>query len=326
MTPAPPATARRGPRQPVLWLFVGVVTLAVVGSVVGFVAARAAAGTPVDAARGYLQALADADAGRALSFTSAPPVDRTLLTDAVLADSRRRAPLTDVQVTAAPGADDAVDVRYRLGDQPVADHYTLSRVAGTWELDRVSVPVDFLPDFDSRLPVLVNGTEVRDQGSEAFPVSYAVTTGREDVDWGPTSTTTVDLAAGLSNLDLDVRLTPAGRKAFVAGAKKAVAACTSQRQLAPDGCPFGFRQPTRGPRIPSSTVRWKVKGDPWSRLTDPEVDVVTEPGTARASVAMTFTCLCRFSTGQACRPQDVTNPVVFAADVTREPLEVRLAS
>jgi hypothetical protein len=309
-----------------LWVFLGVVALAVIGSGVGIAVARATAQKPVDAARGYLQALADADAGKALSYTSSAPVDQTLLTNAVLADSRQRAPLTDIAVSATPGSDDTVDVHYRLGDQPVDDHYTLTRVSGQWKLDKVSVPVNFLPVIDARIPAIVNGTPVDMQATEAFPVSYHLTTGLPSVDWGEKSTASVTLEQGGTPLDLEPRVTEAGKRAFLSSARKVIASCTGKRDLAPDGCPFGFRQPSSGPKIPNSTVRWKVKGDPLSKLGNPELNSMVDPGTAKARTTMTFTCTCRFSTGEACKPSDVTNPVVFVADVTKQPLEVKLSA
>ena len=321
---APPS--RKRPRQLALWVFLGVVALSVIGSGVGFAVARATAPKPVDAARGYLQALADADAAKALSYTASAPVDQTLLTDAVLASSRQRAPLTDIQVDATPGSDEAVDVHYRLGDQPVDDHYTLSRVSGQWKLDKVSTPVNFMPVIDARLPVVVNGAPVDMQATSAFPVTYAVTTGLPSVDWGKNSTTSVTLAQGSTDLKLEPRLTDAGRRAFLSGAHKVIASCTSKRDLAPGGCPFGFRQPSSGPRIPNSTVRWTVKGNPWAKLGNPTLNSIVDPGTAKASTSMTFVCTCRFSNGQACKPQGVTNPVTFAADVTKQPLEVQLSA
>jgi hypothetical protein len=321
-----PTPTRNKPRQLALWVFLGVVALAVIGSGVGFAVARATAEKPADVARGYLQALADADAAKALSYTSSVPVERSLLTDAVLADSRQRAPLTDVSVSATPGYDDAVDVHYRLGDQPVDDHYTLTRVSRQWKLDKVSEPVNFMPIIDARIPVLVNGTLVDTQATEAFPVSYRLTTGLPSVDWGENSTSSVTLSQGGTPLELEPRVTEAGKRAFLSGARKAIATCTGKRDLAPDGCPFGFRQPSSGPKIPNSTVRWKVKGDPLSKLGDPELSSMVDPGTAKARATMTFTCTCRFSTGQACKPSDVTNPVVFVADVTKQSLEVKLSA
>lgn len=325
--PTPPAGRRR--RDVPLIAFLSVVAVVVIGSIGAFAVVRTSADKPTDAARGYLQALADADAARALSYTSSAPVDQTLLTDAVLADSRRRDPLTDITVTADPVSDGAVDVHYRLGDTPVDDHYTLSRVSGRWKLDQVSVPANFMPVISTRLPVVVNGTTVTMQATSAFPVSYAVTTGLPDVDWGERSTAIVELGQ-LSQLSTDLRLEPrlteTGERAFLAGAKKLISTCVAQRDLAPDGCPFGFRQPSGGPRITGSSVRWKLKGNPWASLDKPEISSFVDPGTAKVTTQLTFTCTCRFSNGQACRPQDITNPVTFASDVTQQPLEVQLSA
>lgn len=324
MTPLP-APPRRRADVPLL-VFLAVVVLAVAGSGVTVGVGVSSRQKPTDVARAYLQALADADAARALSFTSSTPVDTTLLTDGVLAASRQRAPLTDVAVTAEPGSDEVVDVSYRLGDRPVTDRYSLSRVSGVWKLDKVSVPVSFMPLFDARIPVVVNGTAVDSQATEAFPVSYAVTTGLPGVDWGADSTASVTLDGGAGPLTLEPRLTDRGRKEFVAGARKVVGACVAQRKLAPSGCPFGFRQPTSGPRIPDSTVRWRLKGDPWTHLPAPVIDSATDPGHARTQTRMTFTNTCRFSTGEACRAEDQTRDVILVGDVGAEPIRVELSA
>ena len=247
-TPASTPTPARGkPRQLALSVFLGVVALAVIGSGVGITVARATAKKPFDVARGYLQALADARCVEG-AFLHVVRAGRTFAADidAVLADSRQRAPMTDSAAIATPGSDEAVDVHYRLGDEPVDDHYTLTRVSRQSKLDKISKPVSFLPVIDARIQVVVNGTPVDTQFTEAFPVSYHVTTGLPSVDKGENRTASVKLSQGGTVHDLQPRVTEAGQHAFLSGGRKAIATWHLQ------GRPRTRRVPLRLPPAPAA--------------------------------------------------------------------------
>lgn len=319
----PDSPAKRRKPQIALWVFVGIVTLTVVGSLVAANAIRASAARtgPVQVVRSFLEALAAADATTALSYAVAPPADQTLLTDAVLAESMRRAPMNDIDVSLAPGGDERVSVSYTLGGKDYDDSYTVTRLGSAYKLDQVSESVFLTPIVD-KFPVVVNGTPLTTQSADVFPVTHVVTTGLPNVDWGDDATFVGAVHSLREKPSLQAQVTKTGKQAFVTGAKKRLNACLAQRRLAPKDCPFGFTQPTSGPRVDESTVRWTVKGNPWSKLGDPEIDAFIDQGSAKADAEMTFTVTCRFTDGQGCEPQNDTKKVTFAGDLFTNPMKV----
>ena len=313
-----------------LLVFVGVVVLVLVGSGVALGVSTGGTRSPesqrVAAVRGFFDALVAADAARALSYAATPPVDTSMLTDEVLAANQRLSPIADVVVTPST-YDQSVEVSYTVGGKPVVDQYTTDSTTGEHKLRQVSNSVTFVLLDLHRLPLLANGVAVQGKQVELFPGSYALTTGLPYVSWGDSSRVDISVETGGTAPALEPTVTAEGRRAFLAAAKKLVSTCTARHRLDPSpGCPFGLRQPTSGPRVSESSVRWQLKGDPWKPVADPEISSFTGAGIAKASTTMSFTCTCRFSTGQRCRPQDVTNPVTFAADVTEDRLTVRLAA
>lgn len=329
--PEAPAAPEDGPaprrrRDVPLLVFVGAVVLAVVASVVVGVVVWNGRERPGDVAKAYLEAVAAGDAAKALSFAATPPGDTSMLTDEVLRANQQRAPIADVAVVPSD-SDTEVEVTYTVGGVPTSDRYTVSPGGDGYLLDRVSGSLTFVTAGVDSLPLLANGVRVQQTTVELFPGSYAFTTGLPNVDWGDDTETGVRLGRPTSVPRLQPRITDAGRRAFLAGAKKLVGTCTAKRELNPSpGCPFGLRQPTSGPRVPDSTVRWRLEGDPWKAVADPEVSSFTDQSLARASASMTFVCTCRYSTGEACRPQRATNRVGFVGDVTTDPMKVSFSA
>lgn len=326
-----------GPDRPVarrrdlpLLVFVGVVVLVVVASFVGAKALTSGSRSPESraaaAVQQYLEALTAGDAGKALSYAATPPADTSLLTDEVLRASQELAPLADITVVPG-GTESRVDVTFTRGGEPGSDTYRVTRTDDGYKLDQVSGTVSFVTAGNDELPLLANGVEVTTSTVELFPGAYAFTTGLPNVDWGDDARATVRISLPSDVPRLAPRVTAAGKKAFVAGAKKIVSACTAKRQLNPSSsCPFGLRQPTSGPKVPDSTVRWRLEGNPWGAVDDPTISSFIDPGVAKASTSMTFVCTCRYSTGEACLPQRVTNRVTFAADLTTDPMKVAFSS
>ena len=250
----------------------------------------------------------------------AAPADQSLLTDAVLAESMRQAPLRDIEVSMDPGAE-RVQASYTLGVKDYDDVYTPIKVGSTYKLDKVSGSAYLNPLVD-KFPVLVNGTPLTNFDAEVFPVSHTVTTGMPNVDWGDDATFVGAVHALRTPPTLQARITHAGKQAFARGAKKRLGACLTQHRLSPKDCPFGFTQPTSGPRVKESSVRWKVEGNPWAQLGDPEISTFADQGSAKADTKITFTVTCRFTDGEGCRPQSDTENVTFAGDLATNPMRV----
>jgi hypothetical protein len=125
------------------------VLLAVLLAVVGVVVAAlgyAETSSPAGVVRGYFAALARADAAEALAYGTVPVGPHTLLTDTVLQEQQRIAPLRHFAVvsTHRHGTKAEVAVKYALGfpgeDVPVSVSVPVHKRSGVWRLDYVAIP------------------------------------------------------------------------------------------------------------------------------------------------------------------------------------------
>ena len=92
---------------------------------------------PSDAVKSYLEALAAGQAATALSLGDDAPADTSLLTDAVLAQSNKLAPLTDINV---PDVNDEyayqVAASFKLGKQAVNENFSVAQIGRRLEAGR----------------------------------------------------------------------------------------------------------------------------------------------------------------------------------------------
>jgi hypothetical protein len=319
----PPATAPK-PRQLALIAFVGVVAVSVIASLVAFAVSRSEPSdtTPKGAVRGFLDALAAGDAAKALSYAAEPPDDQALLTDAVLADSNRRAPLHDIKVgTVSSGL---YKVHYLLGDEAIDDSWTTRRVGQAYKLDYATWLTLLPTSAGKQLPLLVNGQLTTGTGAHLFPVSYEFTTGLPTATWGPVTTKIVRIGTQeMAPPSLHPELTEQGTEQFQSGAQQTLRTCLARHELAPQGCPFGFDQPVVGPQIDDSTVRWSVEGDPLRGLRG-QINPLYDSAYATANANATFHVSCRYTSGAPCEPTSQPKTVKVAGDLTTSPMKVVL--
>lgn len=86
------------------------------------------------AALGYLTALSKGRSADVLAYLSSPPGSTIFMTDAVLAESRKTDPITDIEVQRGAGARDVV-AYYNFGDRRMKDRYTVEKCAdGFWRI------------------------------------------------------------------------------------------------------------------------------------------------------------------------------------------------
>ncbi len=246
-----------------------------VGLVVGAVPACTAgsAPEPEQAARAFLDAVGEGRAVDALGYLRTPPSDRTLLTDAVLADAVRQAPITDVTASARGGGDRRrlVDVSYEIGGRRVTDTYATVQVGDRWLVDETLPAV---PGFDDRpggVAVTVSGLPVaplrvydpfNGRWSAGVPSDGAVLTSASD----PGATAGTPVLPGRYQFSLDhplldveraeftvtslhapvtmadqaprTRMTDEGKTRTVAAAETALTTCVQVTTLA--ACGLGF--------------------------------------------------------------------------------------
>jgi hypothetical protein len=140
---------------------------------------------PSDAVAAYLQALAAGDATSALSYAADPAPSGPLLTNEVLAESRKLTPLTEIQV---PVIEDqnakSVSATYTLGSSTVSESFDVVKVANAWKLSRAVKDLDLSFIVDGPVPLKINGVKVAQEAVAVLPGSYAFTSGLPYVGYG----------------------------------------------------------------------------------------------------------------------------------------------
>ncbi|WAX59254.1 hypothetical protein M6B22_10935 [Jatrophihabitans cynanchi] len=210
------------------------------GTAVAYQAYRSTAG-PDGAVRGYLAALADSDAPAALAFGDLPAGPHTLLTDAVLREQQRIAPIRRVQVVSVDQAGNQaqVAVRYRLefatGVQIVNDTVAVHRRGHAWRLDRTAVATDLhLAQAADRATVL--GAAVPDGTVLAFPGAVPI---RFDTPYLQLVPQSASVSFARPNAGQGrVEVSEAGRKAVGAALEKALRGCLAAGKAADPVCPL----------------------------------------------------------------------------------------
>ncbi len=220
--------------------------------------------SPQDAARDYLQALADGDIRTALSLGEYGGIgSRALLNSEVHARMRERAPLTDIAIlTEDPNATD-VEVSYTLAGEPVRTSIPVVRNdAGGYELERTTVTVVIELAQAESLPLRVNGVDVQKFAPlEVVPGFYEVTTGLTFIEYPQDNSFLIGSLgfASETRFTATPRLTTDGEEALRAAVRRSLDDCFARRQLAPEGCPQSITAPQP---VAADTIRWRLIGNP----------------------------------------------------------------
>ena len=219
-----------------------------------------AGGLASDAVTGYLRAVAAGNAGAALRYAARPEAPEATLSNAALAESRRRAPMSRIAV--APATDpNATSVRatYWLGRTPVNGVFDVVKVNGAWKLTEVvnDLNVEFVRL--KSVPMKVNGVTVGGNRVRVLPGSYAFTTGSRYLGYGSRNVVLVRSPSDLVNVyGLRAGLTASGRSKVKSVAQSSYRACLRSRAARPSNCPFKWTNTTY--RFVNGTVRWQQTG------------------------------------------------------------------
>lgn len=238
------------------------------------------------AVRAYLDALAAGQAGVALSLAAEQPADTTFLTDAVLADSIKRAPITDIKVTPPSNEyDTSIAATYTIGDQQVNEDFTVQKQGDSYRLYRATQDVNLESLRNRTLPLLVNGVEVKTDDIDLFPGSYAFSSGNDYVGYGSGEPLLIKSPTDYPNAyEYRPTITEAGTRAVVGAAKAKLNACVKEARFKPSGCPFLNVQERAGQNITESSLRRKILEDPFTNV-EPRLDY-QDPAVAEFSVTV----------------------------------------
>ena len=242
--PGQPGTAPGGPAGPtktskgLIWGLVGggaVVLIAVVLVVALLVvpAITRSSVTASDAVKSYLTAVSRGDAKEALRYVEGA-TDKALLTDAVLKQSNKLAPIQRISVTSAGQTSNTGTVRatYELGDRTVTTTYSAYRAKGQWKVGQAVIPVSF--DTLKGLDATVNGVSVQDLSDAfVFPGTYKIELASTYFSLDGDSTLPITGSDDASALyDLRASLNDSGVTAYRSLVRSAVEACVAMKTLA----------------------------------------------------------------------------------------------
>ena len=274
-----------------------------------------------DAVSGYLRALAAGDAAAALSFSADPTQPGPFITDKVLAESLRRAPLTAIKV---PEVTDqqatTVSATYRLGKTEVSTSYDVVKTSGAWKLARVSKAIDLKLVRSPSIPMLINGVPVTSYEVNLLPGSYAFTTASPNLTYGSKNVVVITDPNAYSDVfDLRLSLSDRGRKTVVRLANQSYDACLKTKVPRPRNCPFAWTNSVH--RYRNGSVTWRQIGsDPFDK---PTTQLAGRTARVRMPLRVRISgpCVYQGRSGYTCSGS-VTGTGVASIRVDREKLSV----
>jgi hypothetical protein len=268
---------------------------------------------------GYLKALAAGNADAALRYAARPPGREATLSNAALAESRRRAPLTRISVAASDPNATTVRANYWLGGTPVNGVFDVVQVNNVWKLTEVVNELS-LGLRDKRIPMKINGVSVTTDRVQVLPGAYVFTTGTKYYNYGSRNVVLVRSPSDLVNVyGLRGQLSSSGRSKVKDVARKSFRACLQTRVPRPRNCPFRWTDSRY--RYVSGTVNWRRSGsDPFRKAT---VSYDTYRG---AQIVVPFRVRlsgdCRFRGQSGTCSGSVTGTGVGKLNLARSPLKL----
>ncbi|MCL2424034.1 MAG: hypothetical protein FWD11_09145 [Micrococcales bacterium] len=226
--------------------------------------------SPAQVGMGYLTAIATGSASDALAYVEAKPRSTVFMTDAVLAESAKLNPITDIEVLSSSHHDKvgAVTMSYRLGEIRVIDTYPVAKSHdGYWQISpgREGPQTPGFATVTVRssvtLQITLNGVQV-EPGSERlqlFPGTYRVGTAHPML-----AVSKVLVVPGLSprlggvtDLNPGARLTPQARQSVNDALAATFDACLQETTLT-TSCGMSLRDLYREDVIDGAPVSWAV--------------------------------------------------------------------
>lgn len=202
--------------------------LLVAGGIVAYLGYTATSG-PDGVVRGYFAALQRADAGSALAFGDVPAGPHTLLTDTVLREQQKIAPIKQVEVVSVQhrGADKATvtvhyDIDFPDGPDQVTDQVPVVKRGSSWDLTRTAIPtsIDLTHALDR---ARIAGAAIPDGDTLLFPGAVPI---RFDTPFLELGAGAVTFATN-THVAVTVKVSAAGRSAVANALSTALQGCVS---------------------------------------------------------------------------------------------------
>jgi hypothetical protein len=278
------------------------------------------ASRPSDAVAAYLHALAAGDSTAALSYAADPAPTGRLLTNKVLAESMKRAPLTGIDV---PVVDDqnakSVPARYTLGSSAVSESFDVVKVADSWKIGRAVKDLDISFIVDGSVPVKINGVKVTEGSVAVLPGSYAFTTGLPYVGYGSKNVVLVKSPyVEADTYRIQSQLTSSGKKAAISATKKSFNKCLTEHSLTPKNCPQKFDSKYK---YNKSSITWRQAGnDPFRK---PAVTYSGTQARIQVPINLKLSGSCTYQGRSGNCSGNLTGTAIAVLNVTDKPLKVK---
>lgn len=244
-----------------------------------------------EVAVGYLTAIAQGDAEKALSY-SAQPQGGPLLTDAVLAESQATAPISDI--TVAGVTEDSVELSHRLGPEQVTTVVPMQTAAdGQWQVQQAAAQVTIEPS-PAQIPLQIDGQatlQTADETMLVFPGRHQLSTGAPWLDY-TTTEFVVSNPAEPPHVSGEATPTDGATEAVRSALQDRLDQCAASGELAPEGCPWNLSEPPEQPFEPGS-VTLSISGDPLADLPAPTMN--KEDALAHGRISFTLEVSARTS-------------------------------
>ncbi|MGV0741067.1 hypothetical protein [Mycolicibacterium sp. XJ870] len=224
-----------------------VVVVAVVVGIVVVGGSSSDATTASGAVEGYLKALANGDAEKALSFGINEPPDKTYLTDEVLAKQLEKMPITDIQILGEDS--NSVHVLANFGDQALDEEIPVKQSGdGLFKVEYATYALNFGKEKAKGSTALLDsfsifGTQLPSSGiAYLFPGAIEVTNSNPNFDL--TYRRDFYLPSGISykepeeEADFELEVSEEGKKAAGKAILDAMDECAKSTSLAPPKCPM----------------------------------------------------------------------------------------
>ena len=279
-------------------------------------------GTQDEAVRSYLQAVAAGDAKKALSVVGTKPAFDDLLTDEVLAESKKLGGISNINVPKVSNEySTIVNASYDVGDQSVSQTYYVTKTADGYAVKDMGNGIDLTRVRANTLKMMINGKDVTNDKVWLFPGTYSFSTGNANISYGDTGKVTIKGGSDyVSLLDLEPTLTAAGTKTFTQTVRSSANACLRKKELSPANCPNRAGN-SQNYKIDKNTITWRLKNrDAFANL-KPRLDY-DNPALASVYPSLQFEVKanCNASSGRCSSNTYSSGKVVV--DLTSNPAKV----
>jgi hypothetical protein len=237
-----------------------VVVLVIVVAVTSGGGGGAKAGSPSQAVKGYLEALARGDADKALSYSKDQPGSKDLLSDDILKKQIARWPITDIKILNDDGGAfsfASVHVSAKFGGQASDVTLRLTKADG-WKLEHAATKIENDTAARSRNKALqtltIFGHPTKDP-AYVFPGWVDFGTSNPNLAVKATPPLLNGLTLGSSSLytiGAEFGLSGTGQQAITSAVSTAMAQCTNSTSLAPPNCPLRVSDYT----LVDGTAQW----------------------------------------------------------------------